>query len=55
MQSTHNWQARSRTGAPKLILMMYQVKVGKILDQLKFGETVNQKDIDGLFRDHSRL
>ena len=55
MQSKHDWQARTRTGAPKLILLMHQVKVGKILDQLKSGETVNQKDIDGLFRDHSRL
>ena len=55
MQSKHDWQARTRTGAPKLFLLMHQVKVAKILDKLKSGEAVDQKDIDGLFRDHSRL
>lgn len=34
MQSKHDRQARSRTGAPKLLLLMHQARVHRVLDQL---------------------
>ena len=54
MQSKHDWQARSRTGAPKLLLLMHQARVHRVLDQLKSGSSVDPKDIDSLYREHYR-
>ena len=54
MQIKHDWQARTRTGAPKLLLLMHQARVNRVLDQLKSGNTVNSKDIDALYREHYR-
>jgi hypothetical protein len=54
MQSKHDWQARVRTGAPKLLLLMHQARVSRVLDQLKSGSTVDPKSIDALYREHYR-
>ena len=54
MQSEHDWQARTRTGAPKLLLLMHQARVNRVLDQLKSGSTVDPKSIDALYREHYR-
>lgn len=54
MQSKHDWQARTRTGAPKLLLLMHQARIRRVLDQLKSGSTVDPKDIDALYREHYR-
>jgi hypothetical protein len=54
MQSKHDWQARARTGGPKLLLLMHQARVSGVLDQLKSGSTVDPKDIDTLYREHYR-
>lgn len=54
MQIKHDWQARSRTGAPKLLLLMHQARISRVLEQLKSGSTVDPKDIDALYREHYR-
>lgn len=54
MQSKHDWQARARTGAPKLLLLMHQARVSTVLDQLKSGGTVVPKELDVLYREHYR-
>ena len=52
MQSKHDWQARTRTGAPKLLLLLHQAKVNRIVDQLKSGQSVDSKEIDALYKQH---
>jgi hypothetical protein len=54
MQSKHDWQARARTGAPKLLLLMHQARVNRVLDQLKSDGTVVPKELDILYREHYR-
>lgn len=54
MQSKHDWQARNRTGAPKLFLLMHQARVSRLLNQLKSGNTIDPRDIDVLYREHYR-
>lgn len=54
MQSKHDWQARTRTGAPKLLLLMHQRRVNRVIDELKTGNTVDSKDIDALYKEHYR-
>jgi len=54
MQSKHDWEARTRTGAPKLLLLMHQARVRGVLDQLKSGSAVDPKDIDSLYKEHYR-
>jgi len=54
MQIKHDWQARARTGAPKLFLLMHQARVRRVLDQLKSGGTVVPNELDVLYREHYR-
>ena len=54
MQSKHDWQARTRTGLPKLLLSMHQAKVDRILGELKSGRPVDLKEIDTLYKQHNQ-
>jgi hypothetical protein len=46
------WKARNLTGGPKLALLLHHRSMGKVIERLKAGETVDAKDLQRVLADH---
>lgn len=48
-----DWRVRILSGGPKGVMLLHNVKMKKILDELKAGQPVDLKEIDEVMKEHS--
>jgi hypothetical protein len=54
MASETEWKTRTLTGAPQQKWLLHQMRVRRLIDQLKSGQSVDPKAIDDILKEHSR-
>jgi len=54
MASENDWKLRTSTGAPHQKWLLHQMRVQKLIEQLKVGQSVDPKEIDRIIVEHSR-
>lgn len=54
MASETEWKTRTLTGAPQQKWLLHQVRVRRLIDQLKSGQSIDPKAIDDILKEHSR-
>lgn len=48
-----DWKIKTLSGGPKLVMLLHQAKMRRILAELKAGKSVDPKDIDEVLQQHS--
>ena len=54
MASDTDWKVRTSNGGAKQKWLLHQVKVTKIAERLKAGESVDAREIEEILQEHSR-
>ncbi len=54
MASENDWKITTSTGAPHQKWLLHQLRVERLIEQLKAGQPVDPKEIDRIIEEHSR-
>ena len=54
MASENDWKIKTSTGVPHQKWLLHQMKVQKLIEKLKAGQSVDPQEIDRILTEHSR-